>query len=133
MGRNVRRAAPLVVAIGFASWVAGAGAASSGSSLITSADLREWLGYIASDELQGRTTFSAGYGLAAAYIEDHLKAWGAKPAGDRGSYLQTVRILGVKTTSHSSVTVTVNGESRTFADGDGISLPKNAGGKQRLA
>ena len=46
--------------------------------------------------------FTAGFGLAAAYIEDHLHAWGVKPAGDHGSYLQTVRVLGVKTTSHST-------------------------------
>lgn len=48
--------------------------------------------------------FAAGFGLAAAYIDDHSLAWGVKPAGDRGSYLQTVRVLGVKTTSHSTVT-----------------------------
>ena len=26
--------------------------------------------------------FSAGLGLAAGYIEDHLQDWGVKPAGD---------------------------------------------------
>jgi hypothetical protein len=90
------------------------------------------LSYIASDDLQGRAVFSTGIGLAAAYIEDQLKAAGAKPAGDPGSYLQTVRVLGVRTTSHSSVTVDVNGETRTFEDGSGITLPKNMGGKQRF-
>ena len=41
--------------------------------------------------------FSAtGLGLAASYIEQHLRDWGVKPAGDHGSYLQTVRVLGVK-------------------------------------
>jgi Peptidase family M28 len=99
---------------------------------IKSPDLREWLTYLSSDELEGRAVFTAGYGLAAAYVEDHLHAWGVKPAGDRGSYLQTVRVLGVKTTSHSSISVTVNGETRTFADGDGITLPKNMGGKHRF-
>jgi len=97
-----------------------------------SQDLREWLTYIASDELQGRAVFSAGIGLAAAYIEDHLRAWGVKPAGDRGQYLQTVRVLGVKTTSHSTVTVEVNGESKVFADGAGVAFPQNMGGKRRL-
>ena len=76
--------------------------------------------------------FTAGYGLAAAYVEDHLRAWGVKPAGDHGSYLQTVRVLGVKTTSHSTVSVTVNGETRTFNDGEGITFPKNMGGKRRF-
>ncbi|HXD73394.1 MAG TPA: M28 family peptidase [Vicinamibacterales bacterium] len=94
-------------------------------------DLREWLTYIASDDLQGRAVFGTGIGLAASYIEDHLRAWGVKPAGDRGSYLQTVRIVGVKATSHSSVTVEVGGERRTFADGDGIRFPRNVGAKQQ--
>jgi hypothetical protein len=94
-------------------------------------DLREWLTYIASDDLQGRAVFSAGLGLAASYIETHLREWGVKPAGDGGSYLQTVRVVGVKATSHSSVTVEVGGEKRTFPDGDGIRFPKNVGAKQQ--
>jgi hypothetical protein len=99
---------------------------------IRSQDLKEWLSYVASDELQGRATYSSGIGLAAAYIEGHLRSWGVKPAGDHGGYLQTVRVLGVKTTSRASVTVEVAGETRTFADGDGIALPKNMGGKRRF-
>src|ERR1700681_2626195 len=71
-------------------------AATGGRSSIRSEDLREWLSYIASDELEGRAVYSTGLGLAAAYIENHLRAWGAVPAGDSGSYLQTVRVLGVK-------------------------------------
>lgn len=107
-------------------------APSGGAADIRPQDLREWLTYIASDELEGRAVYGAGLGLAAAYIEDHLRAWGVKPEGDHGSYLQTVRVLGVKSTSHSTVTVVVKGDTRTFADGDGITLPRNAGGKHRF-
>jgi hypothetical protein len=94
-------------------------------------DLREWLTYVASDDLQGRAVFSTGIGLAESYIENHLRQWGVKPGGDRGSYLQTVRVVGYKATSHSSVTVEVNGERRTFTDGEGIRFPRNAGSKQQ--
>jgi hypothetical protein len=111
---------------------AGATAASGGAGAIKSPDLREWLTYISSDELEGRAVFTTGFGLAAGYIADHLHAWGVKPAGDQGSYLQTVRVLGVKTTSRSTVSVTVNGETRTFADGEGITFPRNMGGKHRF-
>jgi hypothetical protein len=76
--------------------------------------------------------FTTGFGLAAGYIAEHLHSWGVKPAGDHGSYLQTVRVLGVKTTSRSTVSVTVNGETRTFADGEGITFPRNMGGKRRF-
>lgn len=107
--------------------------AAGGRTSITSPELREWLSYVASDELEGRAVYTAGFGLAGAYIEDHLRTWGARPAGDNGSYLQTVRVLGVKTTSRSTVTITVAGESRTFADGDGIVFPRNMGGKRKLA
>src|SRR5262247_1645170 len=63
---------------------------------INPADLKEWLTYLASDELQGRQVFTEGYGLAAAYVADHLKSWGVKPIGDGGTYFETVRIRGYK-------------------------------------
>ena len=117
-------------------WVVCAGSvalsAAGGVSSIRTVDMKEWLSYLASDELQGRAVYTAGIGLAAAYLENHLKAWGLKPGGDQGHFLQTVRVLGVKTTSHASVTVDVGGETRTFADGAGITLPKNMGGKRRF-
>jgi Peptidase family M28 len=106
--------------------------AAGGSASITSQELREWLSYIASDELEGRAVFTEGFGLAGGYIADHLHAWGVKPAGDQGQYLQAVRVLGVKTTSHASITVRVGGESKTFADGEGVTFPKNLGGKRTL-
>jgi peptidase M28-like protein len=115
-----------------AAFVAATFAASGGPASITSQELREWLSYVASDELQGRAVFTEGFGLAGEYVADHLRAWGVKPGGDQGQYLQAVRVLGVKTTSHSTITVTVDGESKTFADGDGITFPKNMGGKRTL-
>ena len=50
--------------------------------------------------------------------------------GDNGTFLQTVRVQGIKATSHSSVTVKVGRESRTFKDGEGIVFPRNAGAKR---
>jgi hypothetical protein len=100
---------------------------------ISQHDLRTWLTYIASDELQGRQVYTEGLGLAGAYIADHLKQWGVKPGGDRGTYFQEVRVLGVRTRSDSSVTVTVNGQSRTFKDGEGVTFPRNQGVKQTVA
>ena len=104
-----------------------------GIGSIRSDDLKEWLSHIASDELEGRALYSTGLGLAAAYVEQHLRGWGAKPAGDGGtSYLQTVRVLGVRTAGQSSVTVEVGGQFRTFVDGEGVTFPKQVGGRQRL-
>jgi hypothetical protein len=107
-------------------------ATKGGINSIEPASLKEWLTYIASDELEGRDTFSEGLGLAAGYISAHLAAWGVKPAGDRGTYLQVVKVLGVRATSRASVTVEVNGQARTFKDGEEITFPKNMGGKQTV-
>jgi hypothetical protein len=94
--------------------------------------LREWLTYLSSDDLEGRNTFSEGLGLAAAYMSEQLKEFGVKPAGDHGSYFQRVSVLGVRSVNHSTVTVEVNGQKRTFAEGSGVSFPKNVGGKRTL-
>ena len=90
----IRRAGPVVALT--AALAAAVFAASGGPSSITPQELREWLGYIASDQLQGRAVFSEGFGLAGGYIVEHLRAWGVKPGGDPGQYLQTVRVLGVR-------------------------------------
>ena len=115
--------------------VAGVGAqppapARVGLNSIDAAELKDWLSYVASDQLQGRQLYTEGLGLAAAYIGDHLKAWGVKPGGEDGSYFQPVRIRGIRTSSRASVSLEVNGEKRTFKDGEGITFPRNMGGKQ---
>src|SRR5262245_25935767 len=94
--------------------------------------LRQWLGYISSDDLEGRSTFSEGLGLAAAYIADQLKDGGVRPGGDHGSYFQRVPVLGVRAVNRSSVTVEVNGVTRTFQTGNGVTFRANVGGKQTL-
>ena len=43
-----------------------------------------------------------------------------------------MRVLGVKATNNSTLTVEVNGQTRTFKDGDGITFPRNVGGKRSL-
>ena len=106
--------------------------ARGGLNSIEAPEFKEWLSYVASDELQGRQIYTEGLGLAAAYIADHLKEWGVQPAGEDGLYFQTVKVRGVRTTSNASVTVEVNGQRRTFKDGEGITFPRNMGGKQTV-
>jgi hypothetical protein len=108
------------------------GATRGGLSSIQPAAMKEWLTYIASDELQGREVHSEGLGLAASYIADRLKEWGVKPVVGDGSYFQPVKVVGVRNTGVSSVTVEVNGERRTFADGEGITFPRNIGGRRTV-
>lgn len=55
---------------------------------ITAAQMRDYLTFIASDELEGRDTPSRGLNIAALYISSLLSRWGLKPAGDNGTYFQ---------------------------------------------
>jgi hypothetical protein len=107
------------------------GLAAPGDNPVATDDLKEWLTYISSDELEGRATYGSGLGLAAGYIQEHLRRWDVQPAG--GGYVQTVRVLGVRATSRSRVTVHAGGSSRTFTDGAGVRFPRNSGGKRTLA
>jgi hypothetical protein len=63
----------------------------SRAETITQTDLRAHLEFIASDELEGRDTPSRGLDLAGMYIVSHLQRWGVKPAGENGTYYQTLR------------------------------------------
>ena len=99
---------------------------------VSAAELKEWLTYLSSDTLQGRQVFSEGYGLAAAYVAERLRSWGVKPIGDEGTFFENVRLRGYRTTRSSSVTVTANGQTRTFKHGDHVTFTANSGGKQTL-
>jgi Peptidase family M28 len=108
-------------------------AANGGRNLIKADEMREWLTYLSSDELEGRSTFSEGLGLAAAYIAAQLKTWGVRPGGDGGSYFQRVRVLGVKSNNHSTITVSTRGQTRTFKNGDGVIFARNVGAKRSFS
>ena len=105
-------------------------AAGGGAASINASDLKTWLSVISSDGFEGRATFTEGLGLAASYIAGELRAMGVKPGGDQGSYFQRVAVLGIKANSRNTVAVTVGGETRVFKDGEGMTLPKNSGGKR---
>ena len=109
-----------------------AAVAGAQQSSITPESLRTWLTYLSSDDLEGRANFSEGLGLAAAYIADQLKEAGVKPGGDHGSYFQRVEVLGIKSTNRSTATVDVNGQKRTFKNGEGVRFPASVGGKRTL-
>src|SRR5688500_4170711 len=99
---------------------------------ISPVDLQQWLTYLASDELQGRQAFSEGYGIAAQYIAERLRAWGVKPLCHNGIYFQIVQVRSYRVSRNSSVTIEGNGQSQTFKDGNHVVFPALAGGRQTV-
>lgn len=53
--------------------------------------IKAHMGYLASDELEGRETGTPGYDKAAVYVAAEFEKLGLQPAGDDGTYFQTVR------------------------------------------
>jgi Zn-dependent M28 family amino/carboxypeptidase len=53
--------------------------------------------YLSHDLLEGRGTGQRGGDLAAEYIGTQFAEYGLKPAGDNGSYLQKVPLVGITT------------------------------------
>ncbi|HET7374961.1 MAG TPA: hypothetical protein VFJ20_16345, partial [Gemmatimonadaceae bacterium] len=60
------------------------------SADITEADLHHRLFLIADDSMMGRESGSEGDFKTAAYIASELKRLGLEPAGENGTYFQTV-------------------------------------------
>src|SRR5262249_3492932 len=63
---------------------------------ITAADLRQRLYLIADDSMMGRETGSLGAFKASAYVASEFRRLGLEPAGDSGTYFQTVPFWDVK-------------------------------------
>src|SRR5262245_4172864 len=69
---------------------AAATTAQRGTDNITAAAMRDYLSFIASDEMEGRDTPSRGLDTTAKFIAMNLTRWGFKPAGDNGTFLQRI-------------------------------------------
>src|SRR2546423_10833112 len=63
-----------------------------GVDTITAAQLRSYLSFIASDEMEGRDTPSRGLDTTAKFIAMNLERWGFKPAGDDATFFQHITL-----------------------------------------
>src|SRR3979411_645178 len=63
-----------------------------GVDTISAAQLKNYLSFIASDEMEGRDTPSRGLDTTAKFIAMNLERWGFKPAGDDGTFFQHITL-----------------------------------------
>src|ERR1700739_3240042 len=61
--------------------------------------------FLADDLLEGRGTGQRGGDVAAAYLATQFALDGLKPAGDKGSYLQQVPLVGIDTQPPTSFAI----------------------------
>ena len=57
---------------------------------ISANQIKDYLTFIASDEMEGRDTPSRGLDVTAKFLALNLARWGFKPAGDAGSFFQRI-------------------------------------------
>src|SRR5271170_7860319 len=83
--------------------------------------IRAHVKFLSSDLLEGRGTGQRGGDIAAEYIGTQFALYGLKPAGDNGSYLQKVPMVGIQTQPDSTFSfVPAKGEPLTLRGKDDI-------------
>ncbi len=83
---------------------------------ITAAQLKDYLYFVASDEMEGRDTPSRGLDLTAKFLAMNLSRWGLKPAGDNGTYFQRIALQRVKLDA-AGTSLEVGGQKFAFGEG----------------
>lgn len=86
-----------------------------GLDTITQAQLKDYLSFIASDEMEGRDTPSRGLDTAAQFLATNLSRWGLKPAGDNGSFFQKIA-LSRDVIDKAETKATLNNQTLTLGD-----------------
>src|SRR5712692_5258613 len=89
--------------------------AARGVDTIAASQLRDYLSFIASDEMEGRDTPSRGLDTTAKFIAMNLTRWGFKPAGDDGTFFQRIALRRDRLDGAHS-TAEINGQKFTFGD-----------------
>lgn len=82
---------------------------------ITAAQMKDYLYFIASDEMEGRDTPSRGLDTTAKFIATNLSRWGVKPAGDDGTYFQKIALRSTFTDSGAS-SLEIDGQQYVLGD-----------------
>ena len=72
---------------------------------ITVASIKETTAALSAPEMEGRGTGQPGGDKAANWIADRFKAFGLKPVGDKGSYLQKVEFKETVLAPESTFTI----------------------------
>lgn len=88
---------------------------------ITAAQLKDYLYFVASDEMEGRNTPSRGLDLTAKFLAMNMSRWGYKAAGSDGTFLQKIALISRSVAPEQS-SASVGGQSFKIGE-DFIALP----------
>lgn len=94
---------------------------------IDPAQLKDYLSFIASDEMQGRDTPSNGLNTVAKFLAMNLSRWGFKPAGDDGTFFQKIP-LSRSRIDPTGTQANLSGTPLTYPDNFVVSSGRGRGG-----
>ena len=80
-------------------------AAEQAMAAVNPENIRAHVKFLASDLLEGRGTGARGGEIAAEYIATQFALYGLKPAGDNGTYMQKVPMVGIATQDETTFTL----------------------------
>lgn len=86
-----------------------------GVEVLTEAQLRDYLTFIAHDDLEGRDTPSRGLDITARFMATLLSRWGYEPAGDDGTFFQTMALTR-RTLDVEGTSLTIGRQTLTLGD-----------------
>jgi len=86
--------------------------AQRGVDTIAANQMRDYLTFIASDEMEGRDTPSRGLDTTAKFLAMNLTRWNFKPAGDNGTFFQRIELSRNRADS-GQTKVELNGKALT--------------------
>src|SRR6266498_1355346 len=95
-------------------------AAISALAKIDPEHIRAHVRFLSQDLLEGRGTGQRGGDIAAEYIATEFESYGLKPAGDDGTYMQKVPMVGVTTEPSTSIYFLQAGKTQKVKLGDDI-------------
>lgn len=126
--RPVFRAVAVAAALLTASFASATAQPAPGEPVFSPDRFRSHVEFLASDLVEGRNPGTRGYDLAALYVAEQFRGLGLKPAGENGTWYQTVRLQerrfgeGVP-----SLTITgADGAARRFANADNVLVGPSA-------
>lgn len=98
------------IGIGVFAGIAAIGILSAQNTQLQGSRIKAHVRFLSSDLLEGRGVGTRGGQLTEEYIAAQLAAIGAKPAGENGTYYQTVPMVGVQTSPDSQLTFEKGGQ-----------------------
>jgi len=111
-----------VTRLGFAQQIKVSSEVKQAMDKVSADQIKADITYLADDKLLGRAPGTPGYQMAVDYVVDKLKSLNVKPAGENGTWVQTVRFKKAFT---NDALMTIDGSTAELSKGTDYNISPN--------